>query len=165
MPFHCSMLTTGVWYFDPFIIYAFILSCHLIFVLLIWGVFFLIVSHFHSFICLSHLVFVLWLYLWKKGLCFSPHHSVCLSVCLSLCVCVCVCVCLCVSVITFAARWLDLATWRWMRSILSTRTLKCYTSQDDQFPFPFNTDHLYKITFWLVTSKLMNGFTPNFTCM
>ena len=31
------------------------------------------------------------LYLWKKVLCFSPHHSVCLSVCVCVCVCVSVC--------------------------------------------------------------------------
>ena len=80
-------------------------------------------------------------------------------------VCVCVCVSVCLSVITFAARWLDLATWRQVRSILSTRTWKCNTSQDDPFPIPFNMDHRYKITFWPVTSKLMDGFTPNFTCM
>ena len=105
------------------------------------------------------------LYLWEKVLCFSPHHSVCLSVCLSVCVCVCVSVC--VSVITFAARWLDLATWCQLRLILSTRTWKCNTSQDDPFPFPFpfHMDHPYKITFWPVSSRLMDGSTPNFTCM
>ena len=106
----------------------------------------------------------------KKGIMFftpSRFHSVCLSVCVSVCVCVClsVCLCACLSVITFAARWLDLETWRQVRSILSTRTWKCNTSQDDPFPFQFNMDHPYKITFWPVTSKLLDGFTPNFTCM
>ena len=33
------------------------------------------------------------LYLWKKVLCFSPHHSVCLCVCLCVCVSVCLSVC------------------------------------------------------------------------
>ena len=89
----------------------------------------------------------------KKGIMFFTYITrfVCLSVCLS--------------VITFTARWLDLATWRQVRSILFKRTWKCNTSQDDPFPFPFNMDHRYKITFWPVTLKLMNGFTPNFTCM
>ena len=32
-------------------------------------------------------------------------------------------------------------------------------------PFPFHMDHPDKITFWPVTSKLMDGFKPNFTCM
>ena len=41
---------------------------------------------------------------------------------LGLSVCVCVCVCVCLSVITFVARWLDLATWHQVRSILSKRT-------------------------------------------
>ena len=91
----------------------------------------------------------------KRYYVFHPLHSVCLSVC----------VCVCLSVITFAARWLDLATWRQVGLILSKRTWKCNTSQDDPFPFPFNMDHRYKITFWPVTSKLMDGFTPNFTCM
>ena len=43
-------------------------------------------------------------------------------VCVCLCVCLSVCVSVCLSVITFAARWLDLATWCQVRSILSTRT-------------------------------------------
>ena len=77
---------------------------------------------------------------------------------------VCVCLCVCLSVITFVARWLDLATWCQVRSTLSTRTWKCNTSRDDPFPFPFHIDHPDKITFWPVTSKVMNGFTPNFTC-
>ena len=34
-----------------------------------------------------------YLYLWKKVLCFSPNHSVCLSVCVSVCLSVCVFVC------------------------------------------------------------------------
>ena len=95
---------------------------------------------------LSSFIFSL-LYLWKKVLCFLPRHSVCL------CVCVCVCLCVCLSVITFAARWLDLATRCQVRSILFTRTWKCNTSQDDPFPFPFHMDHPDKITFWPVTSK------------
>ena len=86
---------------------------------------------------------------------------ICLFVCLFVCVCVCVCVSVCLSVITFAARWLNLATWCQVRSILSTRTWKCNTSHDDPFPFPFHMDHPDKITFLPVTSKLMNGFTPN----
>ena len=46
----------------------------------------------------------------KKGIMYFTYITrfVCLSVCLS--------------VITFAARWLDLATWCQVRSILSTRT-------------------------------------------
>ena len=32
-------------------------------------------------------------YTFKKVLCFSPNHSVCLSVCLSACLSVCLCVC------------------------------------------------------------------------
>ena len=75
------------------------------------------------------------------------------------------CVCVCLSVIMFAARWLDLATWYQVKSILSTRTWKCNPSQDDPFPFPFHMDHPYKITFWPVTSKLMDGLTPNFICL
>ena len=37
--------------------------------------------------------------------------------------------------------------------------------QDDPPADPDHMDHLYKITFWPITSKLINGFTPNFTCI
>ena len=93
----------------------------------------------------------------KKGIMFFT-----LPLGLSVCVCVClsVCVCVCLSVITFAARWPDLATQCQVRSILSTRTSKYNTSHDDPFQFPFHMDHPYKITFWPLTSKLRDGFTP-----
>ena len=74
----------------------------------------------------------------------------------------CLCVCVCLSVITFVARWLDLVTWCQVRPILSTRTRKCNTSQNDPFPDPDHMDYLDHITLWPITSKLMNGFTPNF---
>ena len=74
---------------------------------------------------------------------FWPYHLVFL----------CVCVCVCLSVITFVTRWLDLAAWCQVRSILSTRTWKCNISQDNPFPFLFYMDHPYKITFWPITSK------------
>ena len=43
---------------------------------------------------------------------------------LSVLVCVCVCVCACPSVITFEARWLDLATWCQVRSIYYLQELE-----------------------------------------
>ena len=87
-------------------------------------------------------------YLWKKALYFSSDHSVCLPV------------------ITFVARWLDIATWCQVRSILCTRNWKCIsTIQGDPFPHPGHMDHPDYITFWPTTSKLMDEFTPNFTCM
>ena len=69
----------------------------------------------------------------KKGimsLTRSLGLSVCLSVCLPVFVSVCACLCVCLSVITFVSRWLHSATWCELRSILSTRTRKCNTSQD-----------------------------------
>ena len=96
----------------------------------------------------------------KRYYVFDPiTRFVCVSKCV--CVCVCVCVCFCLSVITFVVRWLNLATWCQVRS--STRTRKCHSSQDDLFPD--NMDHPDHITFWPITSKVKNGFTPNFICM
>ena len=63
------------------------------------------------------------------------------------------------------ARWLHSATWCQVRLTLSTRTRNCNTSQDDPFPNPVNMDHPDHITFWPITSKVMDGFTPNCTCM
>ena len=37
--------------------------------------------------------------------------------------------------------------------------------QDDPVADRDHMDHPYKITFWPVTSKLMNGFKPNKTCL
>ena len=47
-------------------------------------------------------------------------------------------------------------------SLDNSSTLQHY--QDDPPVDPDHVDHLYKMTFWPITSKLMNGFTPNFTC-
>ena len=76
---------------------------------------------------------------------------------------VCLCVCVCLSVCHHV--WLHSAIWCQMRSILSTRTRKCDTCQDHPFPYPDNMDHPDHITFWPITSKLMNKFTSNFTCV
>ena len=96
---------------------------------------------------LGHLVS----YTFDKG--YYVFYPITRFVCVYVCLCVraCVCVCVCVCVITFVMRWLDLATWCHGRSILSTRTWKCNTSQDDPSPFlfPFHMDHPYKITFGL----------------
>ena len=83
-----------------------------------------------------------------------------MCVCVCVCMCVFVTLCVCLSVITFVATWQ-------VRSILSTRTQTGNTCLDDLFPNPDNTDHLDHITFWPITctSKVKNGFTPNFTCM
>ena len=47
--------------------------------------------------------------------------------------------------------------------ILSSKTRNCKTCQDDRFPDPDNRDHPDHITVW--PAKVMNGLTPNFTCM
>ena len=41
----------------------------------------------------------------------------------------------------------------------NSSTLQHY--QDDPFVDPKHMDHSYKITFWPITSKLMNGLTTN----
>ena len=55
----------------------------------------------------------------------------------------------CPSVITFVTKWLDLATWCHVKSIVYnyTRTQKCNTCQNDLFPDPDHMDHPDKITF------------------
>ena len=73
------------------------------------------------------------LYLWKKVLCFSPHHSVCLSVCVRVCVCVCVCV----SFIKFVTKWLDLSTRHQVRLLPLTIAQHCNTIKIIRFRFRF----------------------------
>ena len=85
----------------------------------------------------------------KKGIMFLTWGE-------SLSVCVCVCVCVCLSVITFVARWLHSATWCQVRSILSTRTRNYNTCQNDPFPDSDNMDQPDHISFWPITSKVMN---------
>ena len=59
------------------------------------------------------------------------------------------------------AKWLHLATWCQVRSILSTRTGNCNTCQDDPFPDLDYMDYPGHITFWPLTLKVTNGLTPN----
>ena len=85
----------------------------------------------------------------KKGIMFFTP-SLGLSVCLSVCLCVCLCLCLCV--ISFVARWLDLATWCQMWSTL----------------LELENETLVKmIHFWITfCPKLQNlRFTPNINSM
>ena len=97
--------------------------------------------------------------LFSKGIMFLTETTrfVCLRVCLSVCVCV--------SVITFVKRWLDSATLNLVRKLPLTLAKKMQHYQDDPQADPDHIDHLYKMTFWPITSKLINGFTPNFTCI
>ena len=74
-------------------------------------------------------------------------------------------VCVCVTVIRIVTRWLDLATRYQVRLLPLTTAQKCNIIQMIHWQDPDHMDHLYKITFWPITSKLTNGFTSNFTYM
>ena len=100
-------------------------------------------------------LFIAMLPLCRKALYFFDHATrfVFLCVCLSLCL--------------SSGLWRDGCTQQygitWGFSLDNSSTLQHY--QDDPPADPDHMDHLYKITFWPITSKLMNGFTPNFTCI
>ena len=82
---------------------------------------------------------------------FHLPHSVCLSVCL----------CVCHHVCEEMAR---LSNTQLSEEITLDISSKMQHYQDDTSADPDHMDHSYKITFCLITSKLMNGFAPNFTC-
>ena len=73
-----------------------------------------------------------------------------------------VCVSVCPFVTAFMARWLDIAIQYQVMVLHFARTRKCNKKQRDLFPDPDDMDHLYKITFWPITPKVMNGLAPNF---
>ena len=84
----------------------------------------------------------------------------------SMLLCLCVSVYLsfflymCLTVTAILARWLNLATWYHVRLIPFTRPGECNIRQHDLFPDSYQMDHPDKITFWTITSKLIDKFTP-----
>ena len=93
----------------------------------------------------------------KKGIMFFTQ-PLGLSVCLSVCLCVCLSVCLCVCHLDCdEMAGLSNTILREAISLDHSSTLQHF--QDDPFVDPAHMDHSYKITFWLITSKFMNGFT------
>ena len=79
-----------------------------------------------------------------------------------LCVCVCVCLCVCHQDCDEMAAHSSTVL-REAISLDNSSILQQY--QDDPPADPDHMDHLYKMTFWPITSKLMNGFTPHFICI
>ena len=105
----------------------------------------------------------------KKVFCLWPELKS-LSVCVCECVCVCVCVrvggCVCVCVCNHVCGEIT-ALSNMVSGEVNTihKHWNCNTRQDDPIPDPDNMDNPDHIIFWPITSKVMNGFIPNFTCV
>ena len=81
-----------------------------------------------------------------------------------MCLCVSVCLSVCHHVCGEMAALSNMVSSH-VNTIYHRSTRNCNTCQDDPFPDPDNMDQPDHITFWLITSKLIYGFTPNFMCV